>query len=75
MNNYQLTIFDEDGKIKSVQSFKSILQMSKSVNVPYHNLKKLFDHQDGSKYKNSKISKLAKYIKIKYTDNIITNIE
>lgn len=70
ISTFELQLLNEDGSIKSTKNYKSIREISKDINIPYHNLKVIFDrkNQISEKYKNTVVNNLSKILRI----NLIT---
>mgnify|MGYP003330533865 CR=1 FL=1 len=70
VSTFELQLLNEDGSIKDIKNYRSIREMSKDINIPYHNLKVIFDRGNkiSEKYKNTVVNNLSKILKI----NLIT---
>lgn len=66
VNQYVLTIFNDDNTEKSKTAYKSIRQMSQDCNIPYHTLSHIAQRENTAtgKYKNTITNALLKKIKI-----------
>ena len=66
VSTFELQLLNEDGSIKDIKNYRSIREMSKDINIPYHNLKVIFDRGNkiSEKYKNTVVNNLSKILKI-----------
>jgi hypothetical protein len=66
INQFEIVFYNDDGSINKTEYFKSIRQMSNSLNIPYHTLKTIAERENKEtlKYKNTLVNGLLKRIKI-----------
>jgi hypothetical protein len=70
---YEIEILNDDGTIQQKKEFKSIREMSQKTNIPYHNLKVIYErnNEQSKKYKNTAVNNLSKNIRVKIKNPII----
>jgi hypothetical protein len=64
--SYRVEILNADGNITFSNVYKSLHDMSKDANVavPYHQLREVYKNRNDSKYKNTQMARVKKYIRI-----------